>query len=212
MRTIMVLNAKGGCGKSTLVTNLASYYASKGNSVALADLDEQGSTMQWLEARQDVQPAIQGIAGWDGPVRAPKDADVLLYDTPAAVHGKQLTDLVRRAQTVVIPVLPSPLDIRAAAHFIGDLLTVGRVSRQEVKLAVVANRVRENTRVYHRLYRFLRSLDIPFVGVLRDTQNYIRAAEYGRGIFEMAPSMVAQDLEQWTPVVRWLNSKRSQPE
>ena len=212
MRTIMVLNAKGGCGKSTLVTNLASHFASKGKNVALADFDVQGSSLQWLASRPETYPAIQGLAGWESPLRIPKETEVLLFDTPAAVHGKHVTDLIRRTQTVIIPVLPSPLDIRAAARFIGDLLTVGKVSRDEVKIAVVANRVREHTRVYHSLYRFLRSLEIPFVAVLRDTQNYIRAAERGLGIFEMAPSMVEQDLKQWGPLLRWLNSKRGMPE
>jgi chromosome partitioning protein len=211
VRTIMVLNAKGGCGKSTLTTNLASSFASKGKKVALADFDIQGSSLQWLSARPDTHPAIHGIAGWESPLRVPRETEVLLCDTPAAVHGKHVTDLIRRTQSVIIPVLPSPLDIRAASRFIADLLTVGKVSRDEVKIAVVANRVRENTRVYHSLHRFLRSLEIPFVAVLRDTQNYIRAAERGLGIFEMAPSMVEQDIKQWGPLLRWLNSKRGIP-
>ena len=212
MRTIMVLNAKGGCGKSTVITNLASYYATKGQRVALADFDVQGSSMQWLAARPGTAPVIQGVPAWDSPLRTPKDTEVLLMDTPAAVYGKEIGDMVRRAQSVLMPVLPSPMDIRAAARFIGELLTVGKVSRDEVKLAVVANRVREHTRVYHSLYKFLRTLEIPFVAVLRDSQNYIRAAERGLGVHELAPSMVEMDLKQWSPLLRWLNGKRSMPD
>lgn len=211
MRTIMVLNAKGGCGKSTLTTNLASHFAAKGQRVALADFDVQGSSLQWLAARPETHPAIHGIAGWESPLRVPRETDVLLFDTPAAVHGRHVTDLIRRTQSVIVPVLPSPVDIRAASRFIADLLTAGKVSRNEVKIAVVANRVRENTRVYHSLHRFLRSLEIPFIAVLRDTQNYIRAAERGLGIFEMAPSLVERDIRQWRPLLRWLNSKRGMP-
>lgn len=213
MRTIMVLNAKGGCGKSTLITNLAGYYASQGQRVALADFDVQASSMQWLAARPETAPLIQGLPAWgDTSLRTPKEADVLLMDTPAALYRKEVGDMVRRAQSVLMPVLPSPMDIRAAARFIGDLLTVGKVSRDEVKLAVVANRVREHTRVYHSLYKFLRTLEIPFVAVLRDSQNYIRAAERGLGVHELAPSTVEMDIKQWSPLLRWLNSKRSLPD
>jgi chromosome partitioning protein len=123
-----------------------------------------------------------------------------------------MTALVRRADTILIPVLPSPIDIRAAAHFIHDLLLQGKVSRKQTKLAVIANRVRENTLVYHTLEKFLKKLKIPFVATLRDTQNYIRAAERGLGIYELAPSSVYQDLEQWEPLVKWLRSKRSLPD
>lgn len=211
MRTIMTLNQKGGCGKSTLATNLASYYATQGKAVVLVDLDPQGCCIEWLKARPEDRPAIHGVAGWKGEAKIPKDVDVVIYDAPAGMHGKDLTPLLRKVQSAIIPVLPSPIDMRACAHFIQDILTMGRVSRDEVKLAVVANRVRENTLVYQHLESFLKALDIPFIATLRDTQNYIRAVERGLGIFEMAPSTVEQDLEQWQSVTRWLNSKRSVP-
>lgn len=212
MRTIMVLNSKGGCGKSTIATNLASYYAAdQGAAVALEDFDPQGSSSDWLAARPEDRPPIHGIKAWEAPARAPRSTEYAIIDAPAAVHGKELTDLVRRAETILIPVLPSPMDMRAAAHFIKDLLLVGKVSRRQTRLAVVANRVREYTLVYHSLERFLESLKIPFIATLRDTQNYIRAAERGLGIFELAPSLVYQDLEQWEPLLKWLHSKRSLP-
>ena len=121
MRTIMVLNAKGGCGKSTLITNLASYYATKGQTVALADFDVQASSLQWLAARPAECAPIHGVAAVDGALRLPRDCKVALLDTPAAVHGRHVGELVRRAQSIVMPVLPSPMDIRAAAHFVRDL-------------------------------------------------------------------------------------------
>ena len=212
MRTIMLLNAKGGCGKSTLASNLASYYASTGKTVALVDFDPLASSLEWLAARPESAPAIIGINGTAESVRLPRNVEVAIFDVPAGLRGKELTAMVRRAETLIIPVLPSPIDIRAAAHFIGELLTVGKVSRDQTKLAVVANRVREHTLVYHKLEAFLKSLKIPFVTSLRDTQNYIHAEERGLGVFEMAPSLVARDLEQWQPLIKWLNSKRSQPQ
>ena len=211
MRTIMLLNAKGGCGKSTLASNLASYYAAQGKAVALVDFDPQKSGLEWLAARSEDDWEIMGIDGTDESFRVPRNIDVVIYDVPAGISGKALTAMVKRAETIVIPVLPSPIDIRAASHFIRDLLLVGKVSRKQTKIAVVANRVRENTRVYHTLEAFLKSLKIPFVATLRDTQNYIRAEERGLGIFELAPSSVAQDVEQWEPLLNWLDSKRSLP-
>jgi chromosome partitioning protein len=210
-RRILVLNPKGGCGKTTLAVNIASFYANQGKSVVLADFDPQGSAMEWIAARPETYPTIKRIPAWKGNVHLPRDIDYVVMDAPAAVHGREISNLLKRAESAVIPVLPSPIDIRAAAHFIQDILLNKRVSHKNTKLAVVANRVRENTIVYQKLQRFLKRLDIPFVAVFRDTQNYIRAADRGISIFEMAPSMVAQDLDQWRSLTRWLNSKRSLP-
>ena len=212
MRKIMVLNAKGGCGKTTLSTNIASFYAERGEYVTLADYDPQGSSMEWLKARDTERfEEITGVAAFKTPLKPSRDTDYLIIDAPAAIHGRQMSDLIKRVETIIIPVLPSPIDIRAASHFIHDVLLNGKVSRKQTKLAVVANRVRENTLIYDKLRRFLKHLDIPMIGTLRDTQNYIRAAERGIGIFELAPSSVEQDLEQWRSITRWLNSKRSLP-
>jgi chromosome partitioning protein len=212
MRSIMLLNAKGGCGKSTLASNLASYYAAEGKVVGLVDFDPQKSGLEWLAARSEDDWEITGIDGTAEDLKIPRNLDVAIYDAPAGVSGKDLAAMVKRAETIIIPVLPSPIDIRAASHFIRDLLLVGKVSRKQTKIAVVANRVRENTKVYHTLEKFLNSLKIPFVTTLRDTQNYIRAEERGLGIFELAPSSVAQDVEQWEPLLKWLRSKRSMPQ
>ncbi len=213
MRTIMVLNSKGGCGKSTIATNLASYFAYELElNVLVEDFDPQGSSSEWLQARPENYPEIKGIKAWEDKARAPKNTDIVIIDAPAAVYGKDMTAMVRRAETILIPVLPSPIDIRAATHFIHDLLLQGKVSRKQTRIAVIANRVRENTRVYHALEKFLKSLKIPFIATLRDTQNYIRSAETGIGIFEMAPSSVYKDLEQWASLTRWIRSKRSLPE
>ena len=235
MRTIMFLNAKGGCGKSTLATNLASYYAKLGNSVVLADFDPQGSSLEWLAARPQDAPAIHGLLAWrEGLRHLPRSADYAILDVPAGARGAELTALVRRAQSIVIPVLPAPTDIRAAAHFIHHLLLVGRVERKETKLAVVANRVRENTALqkaaegvlgslssgyttvntqnYRRLEKFLSRLKIPFITTLRENPYYLVADARGLGIFDLKPSHVARDLDQWKPLIHWLESRRSLPD
>ena len=206
----MVLNSKGGCGKSTIATNLASYFAYyEEKKVTLVDFDPQGSSMDWLKVRSRQWPEITGIDATKETVRFSKDTEIVIMDAPARVEGRELANLVKRVETIIIPVLPSPIDIRAAAQFIKELLTNGRVSRNETKVVVIANRVRENTLSYHALHAFLKSLKIPFVTTLRDTQNYVYAEDKGIGIFEMAPSRVWQDLEQWDPLIKWLRSKRS---
>jgi chromosome partitioning protein len=207
----MVLNPKGGCGKSTLATNLASYYSLQDKPVYLIDFDMQGSSMDWLDARPESVKAIQGGPADENTFLVPNGKGVMIMDAPAGVHGKRLKQYVKRAQSLLIPVLPSPMDMRATARFIEELLVVGRVSREKTRIAVVANRVRETTRVYHSLERFLEQLSIPFLCSLRDTQNYIRAADQGLGIFEMPAHEVQHDIEQWQPLLNWLGSGDSLP-
>ena len=212
MRTIIVLNAKGGCGKSTISTNLASYYAfEEEKKVVLADFDPQASSMAWLEARGEEWPLIEGVAAYKDDLRPSKDTDILIIDAPARVHGKELTALVRKADTILFPVLPSPIDMRAATDYMKEVKAIGKVVRGEVKIGVIANRVRESTIIFSELFDFIKKLKVPYVATLRDTQNYIRAEERGIGIFEMAPSQVYQDLESWESLTKWLNSKRSMP-
>jgi chromosome partitioning protein len=211
MRRIMVLNPKGGCGKSTLSTNLASYYALQGETVTLADFDPQGSSLDWLTVRPRERPAIHGIAAKESDILLPHGPGYLIMDAPAAVHGKLMKSHVKLAHSIIIPVLPSPFDIRAVSRYIEELLLLGRISREKTRIAVVANRVRERTVIFHALERFLESLGIPFIATLRDTQNYIRSAEQGIGIFEMRRSEVWQDLEQWQSLLDWLNSSQSLP-
>jgi chromosome partitioning protein len=211
MRRIMVLNAKGGSGKTTLATNLAAYYAQAGKDVILADFDPQGSSLAWLDARSIGRPKIHGIAAAGGGLKGLRRADIMVMDSPAAVHGKAITELLRRTETVLIPVLPSPIDMRAVANFIQEVKTSAPVTGKKVKLALVANRAREVTNIYWELEEFLGTLKVPFLTHLRDSMNYIRAAERGIGIHEMAPYATATDREQWAPIISWLNSKRSQP-
>lgn len=208
MRSILVVNPKGGCGKTTLATNLASYYAVWGVKTALVDFDPQESTLEWLKARPETYEAIEGYSGLSGTIPLPEDTARVIYDAPARSVIDKVVELMRLTEVVLIPVLPSPIDIRAAAHFVGDLMVRGRLRQSRKLVGVVANRVRENTLIYHELERFLSSLEVPFITTLRDTQNYVRAAERGVGIFELAPSAVEQDLEQWRPLINWLEGKR----
>jgi chromosome partitioning protein len=216
MQKIVVLNPKGGSGKSTIATNLASYFAVAGLRPTLMDLDAQGSSMRWLAKRDKHRIPIHGIAGYERnsrvtrsfAMRLPPDTERLVIDTPAALEPQRLPDITRNATAVLVPVLPSDIDIHAAAKCISDLLLVAKIRRDEHRIAVIANRVKKNTLIYKSLMRFLETLHIPVIATLRDSQNYIRTAEAGIGLFEMKPYLVREDLDQWVPLVGWLAQRR----
>jgi chromosome partitioning protein len=210
---IVILNPKGGCGKSTLVTNIAACYASRGTSPAIMDFDPQGSSMAWLKRRPSDLATIHGIAAYkksmqatrSWQLRVPDDTLNLIVDSPAGVSHDDLRELTRDSSSILVPVLPSSMDIDAASKCIADLLLVAKVNRNERKLAVVANRTRKNTRAFAKLMRFLDSLGIPIIAVLRDSQNFVRSAEQGTGMHEMQPSRVRLDMEQIDKIVNWLD-------
>ena len=212
MRHIMVMNAKGGCGKSTLATNIASYFADEGYSVALADYDPQRSSIDWLERRPAARPEIAAVEAYkEGLKHAPRNIDYLVIDAPARSHGKELTDLVRHAETIIVPVLPSTIDMQASDRFIKELKAVGKIERKEAKIGVVANRVREYTLIFEELDEHLTSARVPYLAALREAQNYIRAYTRGLGIFKLPEYLAWPDWEQWEPLTKWLRSVRSQP-
>ena len=212
MRHIMVLNAKGGCGKSTLATNIASWYATEGASVALADFDPQRSALDWLDRRPADRPEIVGVAAYeDGLKHAPRTVDVTVIDAPARSHGPELTNLVKHAETIIVPVLPSTIDMQATTEFLKELNAVGKVDRKQVKLGAVGNRIRDNTLIWDDLDEYLTKAKIPYIAALREAQNYIRAYTRGLGIFELPEYLAWPDWDEWEPLTSWLKSKRSQP-
>jgi chromosome partitioning protein len=214
LNKIVILNPKGGCGKSTLATNLAAAYAQRGPTPAIMDYDPQGSTMAWLERRPAELAAIHGIAAYkksmqatrSWQLRVPNDTVNLLIDSPASVNHDDLRELTRDSTSILVPVLPSTMDIHAASRCIADLLLVAKVDRRDRKLAVVANRTRKNTKSFAKLMRFLDSLGIPIIAVLRDSQNFVHSAEQGIGLCEMQPSRVQKDVEQIEKIVSWLEA------
>ena len=213
IRRIAVLNWKGGCGKSMISANLASYYANQDSRVALIDHDPQGTSLRWLNQRDDSLPVIHGInpsarttqTTRSYNMRLPPGTQRVIFDTPAGLRGPELQELVRETDYLVIPVLPSDADIHSAAAFVAELLLDARVKPSGAKVGIVANRVKQNTVIYESLNRFLQQLQFPLITRLRDTQHYVRAAESGQGIFDLqANSRVRRDLEQWQPIIDWL--------
>jgi chromosome partitioning protein len=216
MQRIVVLNPKGGSGKTTIAINLASYLACRGQVPLLMDYDPQGSSLRWVKKRKPAQPHIHVIAAFEKDVRTtrafhlrpPDDTTHVIVDTPAALTPAQLPDMVRDAAKIIVPVLPSDIDIHTCSRCIRDLLLVAKIRREDDRIGVIANRVRRNTLTYQSLIRFLHTLGIPIVATLRDSQNYVRAAELGVGVHEMKSYVAHDDTEQWAPLVEWLARPR----
>jgi len=214
MRTILVINSKGGAGKTTVSTNLAGYYASQKSRTAIMDCDPQGSSLQWLRMRPATAENIHGanaappkgstplssIKAW-----VPENTETLIIDAPAGVRGLLLKDLVRRSNFILIPVAPSPIDIHATADFVKDLFLSGGARNSRAQVAVVANRVRNSSPCYEPLERFLTALRLPFLSKISDSDNYIRAAEKGLGVFEMDEASTLAERQEFLPIFRWLD-------
>lgn len=219
MQRIVVLNPKGGSGKTTIAVNLAGYYASQQQRPVLMDYDPQGSSGRWVSRRDPARPRVHLISAHERDARVtrsfqlrpPPEATHVIVDTPAAVTGQSMFELTRQADKILVPVLPSDIDIHACSRCIRDLLLVAKIKRDDNRLGVIANRVKVNTLVYQSLLRFLESLGIPIVATLRDSQNYIRAAESGLGIHEMKQPQVYEDRRAWEPLTAWLESTDSAP-
>lgn len=219
LHKIVVLNPKGGSGKTTLAFNLAGYIASTGHKVALVDMDRQGSSTRWLQNRPAELPRIHGISVINSApdvivercIVVPEDINYVVIDAPAGLASHQLIEYTCGAHAILVPVLSSDLDIHAASRLISDLLLVAQVSRRNRRLGVVANRVNVRTVAYQQLTSFLNRLSIAVVGILRDSQNYVRAASSGLSIHEMQPSRVSKDLAQWDTVTQWLERRLAMP-
>lgn len=219
LRKIVVLNPKGGSGKTTLATSLAGGLAAQGLPVALMDFDPQGSSTRWLRQRDPARPPIHGIAAFERDpartrsfqLRVPMEVRYLVVDTPAALPVHELVNFTTGAHAILVPVLPSDIDIHAASRLIAELLLTAKVSRRMGRLGVVANRVRENTLSYRKLGRFLERLAITTVAELRDSQSFVHAAEQGLGITELPPSRVRKDLERWGALMGWLAGRLEAP-
>jgi chromosome partitioning protein len=218
MKRIVVLNPKGGSGKTTLAINLAGYFASCGQKPALIDFDPQGSSVRWAKKRQATPNSpIHVIAAFQKDTRTtrsfqmrlPEGTTHVIVDTPAAVESKNLPEVTKDAHKIIVPVLPSDIDIHTCSRTIRDLLLVAKIRREDNRIGVIANRVKPNTLTYQALIRFLQTLGIPIVATIRDSQNYVRAAELGIGVHEMKGNVAREEVEQWEPLVQWLDNKGS---
>lgn len=205
MPVIVIANPKGGVGKSTLSTNLAGYFAAQGRQVLLGDADRQQSARGWLGIRP---AAARPISTWeideDNIARPPKGTSHVVLDTSAGLHGKRLNEILKMADKVIVPLQPSMFDILATREFMLRLAEEKAVRKGDIEVGIVGMRVDSRTRSAEQLHRFVESLKLPMLGYLRDTQNYVQLAAHGLTLWDVAPSRVQRDLEQWQPILDWL--------
>lgn len=216
MRKILVINAKGGCGKTTIATNLASYYAASGKPTALFDYDPQGSSLVWLDQRPEQFPAIFGVNAQQQQEnvtrsflhRVPAETERVVIDTPACIRGHQLGQYLRDVQSIVIPILPSIIDTNATERFINEIHQISKIHQYPLKIYLIANRIKPNTRALYALEQFVEESKIPLLGQLRDTVNYAHATNLGVGIHELPHEKADRDRIAWKQLVEQLEATR----
>jgi chromosome partitioning protein len=208
VKTILIANPKGGSGKTTLSTNIAGYLGSRGHHVALLDLDRQKSATLWLAQRSGDLPVIWPLDG-EGKKRD-KEADWLVIDSPAALHGKNLAHALKLVHRVVVPIAPSLYDIQASYDFLRRLSEEKAARKGQIQIGVVGMRMAPRTRAAATLEQFLQQLDLPVLAYLRETQIYVNAAFEGKSLFDLPPSQAEQDMAQWAPLLSWLEAQQDQ--
>ena len=205
MPVVVVANPKGGVGKSTLSTNVAGYYASRGHAVLLGDTDPQQSARLWLGLRP---AAARPIGAWDASAdvisRPPRSTTHAVLDTPAGLHGWRMSDVFQLADKIIVPLQPSVFDIFATRSFLNKLAEHRRAAG--VQIGIVGMRVDARTKAAEQLHHFVDTLGFPVLGYLRDTQNYIHLAAHGLTVFDVTPGRVGRDLEQWQSICNWLDA------
>ncbi len=203
MRTILIANPKGGSGKTTLATNLAGYFASRGRHVVLSDMDRQRSSLGWLERRAEDLPLIHAMNG-RGKHADSLSADFTIIDSPAGLHGDKLSETVKKADWVIVPMQSSSFDIGATEDFLNILKEEKAVRKERTFVAMVGMRIDSRTKAAANLEAYLAASDFPVMGYLRNAQIYVQAAEQGTSIFDMRPSQAARDVQQWAPLLHWI--------
>lgn len=207
MRKVLIASSKGGCGKSTIATNLAAYYANRGRRTVLVDADRQGSSQRWGEKRAvlDNRPVL-AIANsrrdWYRSV--PDDAELVIVDSAAGVSAADVGEYLDHVDAVIVPVLPSAIDLEAAAPFLKDLSKLPPIRRGKVPVGLVANRLRPWTNSTQRALEEMKDLPFPVIARLRDTQAYVLTHALGKSIFDYGSELVRSHQDDWKRLVRWV--------
>lgn len=208
MRAILVANPKGGCGKTTLATNLAGYLASQNHRVVMWDLDQQKSSLSWLALRSSELPTITrlGLERGEASQSIMEKNDWLVLDSPAGIHGKNLSHALKLAHKILVPIQPSVFDMVTTRDFIDRLMEEKTIQRHKAFIGIVGMRVDPRTRAASTLEQFLSQYNLPILTYLRDTMVYVNSAFNGKSIFDLPFHQAERDLMQWQPLTKWLKA------
>lgn len=202
MKTILITNPKGGCGKTTLSVNIAGYLANRGNRVALLDMDRQQSAALWIETRPENLPQIRAMK-YNKEADSP--SDWLVIDSSAGLSGSNLAySLIKQANKIIVPVVPSLFDLHASRDFLKELLEEKKVRNSPCQIGVVGMRIAPRTRAATVLEDFLDTLGLPILAYLRETQVYVNAAFEGKSLFDLPHHVAERELEQWEFLQDWI--------
>ena len=202
MISVLVANAKGGCGKTTIATNLATAFASAGLKTGLADGDRQRSCLAWSKRRPKEAARIQ-ILDWRKSLeKRPKGLERLVIDSGAGLRSGHVRELLAKADVLVMPVQPSIFDERATATFLKKVDELKPVRKGRKPVIVVGNRMRSRTRAAAELDDFLAGLGHDVAARLHDRAIYADVARQGLGIFDLSPARRAGVVEDWLPLIR----------
>ena len=206
MQVIVVASSKGGAGKSTLSTNLAAHFALQGKRTVLIDADRQKSATHWCEKRAGLESAVLPIdgskKGWKKNL--PSQTDVVIVDSPAGAMGDDLEDFLELASAVLVPVLPSTIDLEATVPFLNSLATTARVKRGKLPVALVGNRLKPWTGASQQAITQIKAWPYPVVGELRDTQAYVLMVALGKSVFDYHSEQIRNHQADWAPIFKWL--------
>ena len=206
MLRILVASSKGGCGKTTIATNLAAYYALDGKNTVLVDTDRQGSSQRWCEKRAGSAAPVLPIngtrSGWNA--RIPQDTERVVIDAPAAIRPGELDELLDMTHALIIPVLPSRIDLEANEGFLAEVAALPKIKRGKVSVGLVANRMKPWTTAAQQAIDEIKRLPFPLVAQLRDTQGYVLMAGLGKSIFDYNSEVIRSHQEDWEKLIRWV--------
>ena len=206
MLKVLVASSKGGAGKTTIATNLAAHYAVEGKNTVLVDADRQGSSQRWAEKRAEMPNAVLGLSGLrrDWARHIPEDAERVVVDSAAGIRSAEVGEYLDSVDAVIVPILPSAIDLEAAEPFLAELADLPRIKRGKVPVALVANRLKPWTNASQQAIDAIKRFPFPIVAELRDTQGYVLASELGKSIFDYNSEVVRSHQDDWGKLLRWL--------
>ena len=209
MQKILVASSKGGCGKTTIATNLTAHFAQDGKNTVLVDADRQGSSQRWAEKRAGLPAPVLALSGLrrDWAQRIPADAQYVVVDAPAAIRAGELAEFLDDVNVLLIPILPSRIDLEANEAFLAEVAGLAKVKRGKVAVGLVANRIKPWTTASQEAIEEIKRLPFPLLAQLRDTQGYVLVAGLGKSIFDYHSELIRTHQEDWSKLLRWLKKQ-----